>query len=277
MSLPPAVGESRDASLGPETGGGGGTVRLTARPNRELVCRQRLPQNFASGRRPSGIGSPHHAQVSGGGEGERAGWAFSLARDAACRQGLAAELRLWAQAVRHRSRAPRAPARSGRVQATCRGSRRRWGERVAAGQQLVCDLERGTRSPLHGVDVNAGARGVGEHLADRGLAPLGGRVRPRPLRVGWPAARWPVGEPVAQLLGSAVQVVSRARRHADASPGPAGGRARRVARGLGGAGLLGGFLAYPLARTLRWSERGVGGEAAINCSLSRFAPPNPPC
>jgi len=38
-----------------------------------------------------------------------------------------------------------------------------------------------------------------------------------------------VGEPVAQPLAGAVQVVPRTRRHADASSWLAGGRARRVA------------------------------------------------
>jgi hypothetical protein len=46
---------------------------MTARPNRELACRQRFEQNVASARRPSGIGPEHHTHVSGGGEGERAG------------------------------------------------------------------------------------------------------------------------------------------------------------------------------------------------------------
>jgi hypothetical protein len=117
----------------------------------------------------------------------------------------------------------------------------------------VCDLEHGARSPLHRAGVDAGAGGISEHLADHGLAPLGGRVRPRPLRIARPAAGRPVGEPVSQLLAGAVQIVSRSGGKAGTWCGPDGGRARpvawggrsrrRVAGDVVGAGQLGGFLA----------------------------------
>ena len=226
------------SSPGPGGGAVAGEVRLTASPNRELACRQRLPQYRASARRPAGIDPPHQPHFSGGGEGARGGLTFSRAREAA-----------WRQRLQQNFASARRPAGIGppHQPTPAVGGRGRRGRCVGAAEQAGRGRDRGARASLKSVDADSRASGVAEGLADRGLARLRGRVRPRPPRIRRAAARRPEREPVSQLLRSTVEVVPRPRGQADTSPGPAGDRARRVAGGPSARGVGGGFFAHPLA------------------------------